>query len=411
MSPSESPAPRIGYVLKMYPRFSETFILEEVLALERHGADLEIFSLRPPADGRFHENLSRVQAHVTYLDVPTRPVQMWDAMRRGHAVLGDALSSELPQLLSVDPGDAAQAVELATRVVVHRIDHLHAHFGSIATTVARLAARLAGVTYSFTAHAKDIFHQDVDPADLHRKLADAAFVVTVSDYNLQFLRTTYGASADRVVRVYNGLDLETFSVSKPLRRPPLVVAVGRLVEKKGFDQLIDAVALMHHDGDPVRLEIVGTGAEEAKLRAQVAELGLTETVSFLGPLPQGKTREVVRGAAVLAAPCVIGADGNRDGLPTVLLEGLALGTPVVATPVTGIPEAVQDERTGLLVPSGDVPALADALARLARDPDLRCRLAAEGRRLVEEKFDARNNTATLLAMMQNAVAPHAMVAI
>lgn len=411
MSPSESPTPRVGYVLKMYPRFSETFILEEVLALERHGADLQIFSLRPPADGRFHENLARVKAPVTYLDVPTRPAPMWDAMRRGHAVLGEALARELPQLLSADPGDATQAVELATRVVVHRIDHLHAHFGSIATTVARLAARLAGVTYSFTAHAKDIFHEDVDPSELHRKLADAAFVVTVSDYNLQFLRTTYGASADRVVRVYNGLDLETFSVSKPLRRLPVIVAVGRLVEKKGFDHLVDAVALMHHDGDPVRLEIVGTGAEEARLRAQVAELGLTETVSFLGPLPQARTREVVRGAAVLAAPCVIGADGNRDGLPTVLLEGLALGTPVVATPVTGIPEAVQDERTGLLVPSGDVPALADALARLVRDADLRCRLAAEGRRLVEERFDAEHNTASLLALMQDAVARHGMVTV
>ncbi|HET6694179.1 MAG TPA: glycosyltransferase, partial [Pedococcus sp.] len=349
MLASDPSGPRVGYVLKMYPRFSETFILTEILAMEALGADVEIFSLRTPVDGHFHEALAQVRAPVTYLQRPLKPTDLWDTLRLGGAQLPGSLESALPHLLAVDPEDAAQAVELASLVVAHGVDHLHAHFASVAATVARLAARMAGVTYSFTAHAKDVFHDEVNPAELGQKLADAAAAVTISDYNLAFLTSTYGARADRVVRIYNGLDLEALLPSVPLRRPPRVVGVGRLVEKKGFDRLLDALALMVRDGRTVRLDLVGAGPEEEALRARTAALGLTGVVTFHGPLPQGRALALIKGAAALAAPCVVGADGNRDGLPTVVLEGLALGTPVVATPVTGIPEAVVDGRTGLLV--------------------------------------------------------------
>lgn len=397
MSPSDR-GPRVGYVLKMYPRFSETFILTEVLSLEEQGADLEIFSLRSPVDGRFHEALARVEAPVTYLPQAGRTLELWDALREGQETLGTAVTDHLADLLAEAPGDAAQAVRLAVLVRRRAIDHLHAHFGSVSTTVARLAALLAGVTYSFTAHAKDIFHEEVDRADLERKLADAAAVVTVSDYNREFLTSWYGASAARVRRIYNGIDLATFAPATPRERPPVVLGVGRLVEKKGFAHLVDAVDLLTGQGRDVRLDLIGGGAEEEALRAQVARLGLGGTVRFLGPLPQDRIREAVTQAAVVAAPCIVGADGNRDGLPTVILEALALGTPVVSTPVTGIPEAVDDEITGLLVPEGDVDALARALARLLDDPELRCRLACTGRKLVEGRFDSRRNTVLLREM-------------
>ena len=393
----------MGYVLKMYPRFSETFILTEVLSLEEQGADLEIFSLRAPVDGHFHEALARVAAPVTYLPQAGRTLELWDALRLGQEHLGDAVAEQLPDLLLEAPGDAAQAVRLAVMVRERGIDHLHAHFGSVSTTVARLAARLAGITYSFTAHAKDIFHEEVDRTDLERKLSDAAAVVTVSDYNLDFLTSWYGPSAARVRRIYNGIDLAAFAPATPRERPPVVVGVGRLVEKKGFHHLIDAIDLLVRAGRPVRLDLIGTGAVEEELRAQVERLGLAGTVRFLGPLPQERIREAVTQAAVLAAPCVVGADGNRDGLPTVILESLALGTPVVATPVTGIPEAVDDEITGLLVPEGDAAALARALGRLLDDPELRCRLACTGRKLVEGRFDSRRNTALLREMFQQVV--------
>ncbi len=394
MSPSETPARRVGYVLKMYPRFSETFIVNEILALEAAGERLDIFSLRLPVDGRFHEQLADVRAPVTYLPHQLKPAELWEVLQRGlHAL--PRLSVDLPDVLALGVNDAACAVQLAMLVRDLGITHLHAHFASVATDVARVAARLAGVGYSFTAHAKDIYHESVEPARMRRKLADASAVVTVSDYNRRHLQQTYGHAADHVVRIYNGINLEQFSFDPPRDRPPVVAAVGRLVEKKGFTHLVDAVAEMVRADRDVRLDIVGAGDQQPALRAQVAALGLADEVRFLGALPQAQVREVVRSAAALAAPCVVGADGNRDGLPTVLLEAMALGTPCVATPVTGVPEAVRHGETGVIVPEADGHALAGALSTLLDDAALRRRLAANARALVEWEFDIRRNSARL----------------
>ena len=400
MSLSEAIAPpgRIGYVVKMYPRFSETFIVSELLALEAAGTAVDVVSLRPPADGRFHESLAQVRASVTYLPhAGLRAADAWAALRSGAAEL-PGLPACLPELLAAPVGDAVQAVELARLVRIRGLVHLHAHFGSLATTVARLAGLLADVPYSFTAHAKDIFHESVDPADLRRKLADASVAVTVSDFNLRHLRTTYGEDAARVVRVYNGLDLERFAYRPADDRPPVVAAVGRLVEKKGFDDLLEAVAVLVRSGRRISVDLVGTGPLEGALRAKVAHLGLQDVVRMPGPLPQWQVREVVQRAAVFAAPCVVGRDGNRDGLPTVLLEAMALGTPCVATPVTGIPEVVRDGETGLLVPEHDPAALAGALGRLLDDRALRVRLAGQARGLVEREFDSRRQAQVLRAL-------------
>ena len=394
---------RVGYVLKMYPRFSETFIVTELLSMEEQGVDIEIFSLRSPVDGRFHESLARVKAPVCYLDAGGKASEAWETLRRGRAVLGSRVEEQLDELLKVSLIDACQAIELALAVRRRGITRLHAHFATVATTVARLASRLSDVPYSFTLHAKDIFHEGVDQAQLGTKLADAAAAVTVSDFNERYLQTRFGAAAAAVVRVYNGIDLDLFAMEPPVRRPPVVVAVGRLVEKKGFHHLLDAIALLAGAGRPVRLELVGGGIEEPDLKARAEALGIAEQVTFHGPLTQLEARDRIRGAAVLAAPCIVGADGNRDGLPTVILEGLALGTPVVATPVTGIPEAVVDGHTGLLVPEGDAPALAGALGRLLDDPDLRCRLADAGRRHVEANFDSRVNVRQLREVMTGTV--------
>jgi colanic acid/amylovoran biosynthesis glycosyltransferase len=404
MLPSEGPAPgrrRIGYVLKMYPRFSETFVVNEILALEDSGEQIDIFSLRLPVDGRFHESLAEVRAPVTYLPNQVKAQELWDLLRQGLGVL-PSLSVHVPDVLALPVSDAAAAVQLAMAVRRLGITHLHAHFGSIATDVARVAAGLAGVGYSFTAHAKDIFHCNVGLEDLHRKIADASVVVTVSDYNLRHLQRTFGPGADKVVRIYNGLDLRRFEYSAPADRPPVVVGVGRLVPKKGFTHLVDAVAMLVHEGRDVRLDLVGTGEEEQSLRAQVDALGVHRHVRLLGALSQPRVRSAVRQAAALAAPCVVATDGNRDGLPTVLLEGMALGTPCVATPVTGIPEAVRPEHTGLLTPPGDPAALAKALARLLDDADLRVRLATNARALVESEFDVRQTSERLRDVLVSA---------
>lgn len=380
---------RVGYVTKMFPRFSETFILTELLQVEALGIEVEIFSLRPPADGRFHARLAELQAPVSYLtSAGIKVADLWAELSAAHDELGD-LGPHLSDLLALDARDALQAVQLARLVRQRDITHLHAHFASAGTSVARMAARIAGITYGFTAHAKDIFHADVDPDELRRKLHDAADVVTVSDFNLVHLRGAFGPDADVVRRVYNGLELSDFTFESPTDRPAVIAAVGRLVEKKGFGDLLEAAALLVAQGREVEIVLVGSGELEVALRAQAERLGLAERLRMLGGLPQHRVAQIVSGAAAFAAPCVVGADGNRDGLPTVLLEAMALGTPCVATPVTGIPEVIEHEVTGLLVPEHDPPALAAALARVLDDPDLRVSLAKAARDLIETEFDTR----------------------
>jgi glycosyltransferase involved in cell wall biosynthesis len=385
----------------MYPRFSETFILSEILAHEAageaDGADLEIFSLRWPADGRFHAALAEVRAPVTYLESgPWKASGVWTSLAEAAEELPDVWRW-MDELVRIEVGDALQAVELARLVRQRDIAHLHAHFGSVATTVARLAAGLAGVPYSFTAHAKDIFHADVDPDDLRRKLTDAAAVVTVSDFNLAFLRTAYPGAAERVARVYNGLDLARFPYRSPADRPPVIAAVGRLVEKKGFGDLVAASAILAARGVDFHCRILGGGQLADTLAAQIAELGVGDRVELVGARPQDEVHRLVQGAAALAAPCVVDSDGNRDGLPTVLLEAMALGTPCVATPVTGIPEVVRDGQTGLEVPQHAPEALADALERLLVDARLRVGIAQRARSLVEEEFDIQRQAQRMRA--------------
>jgi colanic acid/amylovoran biosynthesis glycosyltransferase len=376
---------RIGYVLKVYPRYSETFILNELLAHERAGTEIEIFSLRPPGDGRFHQAVGSVRAQVTY--VPASGLgadRLWDGILAAAREL-PATWEALAEHAGADARDVTQAVWLAREARRRGITHLHAHFASAAGRVARLAARVAGLPYSVTAHAKDIFHETVDPDSLRAVLTDARVAVTVSDFNLDHLRTL--APEARVERVYNGLDLERHPYADPTARPLRVLAVGRLVEKKGFGDLVEACARLSAAGRPVCCDIVGTGEQEGALAARIAEHGLGRHVRLLGQRTQDEVRAKLHGAAVLAAPCVVGADGNRDGLPTALLEAMAAGTPCVATPVTGIPEVLEHERTGLLVAERDSAALAAALDRLLGDPGLRSRLAAAARARIEADFD------------------------
>ena len=233
---------KIGYVVKRYPRYSETFIVNEILAHEAAGVELEIFSVLPPEDGHFQDVISRVRAPVTYLPSKGLKVaEFWSVLEQAGEIFPDGWLS-LEAARGEDVRYVYQAVVLAREARLRAISHLHAHFATAATTVARLAARFAGLPYTFTAHAKDIFHESVRPAALRPKLADAAVAVTVSDYNLTYLRESYGPAARHVRRIYNGLDLERFPYRSPRERPPRIVGVGRLVEKKGFAVLIEGCA-------------------------------------------------------------------------------------------------------------------------------------------------------------------------
>jgi colanic acid/amylovoran biosynthesis glycosyltransferase len=386
---------KIGYVLKRYPRYSETFVVNEILAHEAAGLEVEIFALRPPSDTHFQDIISRVRAPVNYLSASgIKAEDFWTALE-GAAVSSPGLWTVLGEAGSEDARDVYQAALLARETRLKGITHLHAHFATASTTVARLAAKFSGIPYTFTAHAKDIFHESVCPEDFRRKLKDAAGAVTVSDYNLRYLRENYGPAAQRMRRVYNGLDLQRFTYKAPLYRLPKIVAVGRLVEKKGFADLIGACAALAASGRQITCEIVGSGELEADLRGRIAQSGAGGMVRLIGPRPQAEVVRLVQEAASFVAPCVLGEDGNRDGLPTVLLEAMALGTPVVSTDVTGIPEVLREGETGLLVPQRNPAALAGAISRLTGDSTLRIRLADRARRLIEADFNIRDNAAHL----------------
>jgi colanic acid/amylovoran biosynthesis glycosyltransferase len=384
---------RVGYVVKWYPRYSETFVVREMLAHEAAGLPITIFTLRPPSDTHFQESIARVRAPVHYL--PSEGLQaadLWQALADTRAVVPE-LWQALEAAQEEEARDVYQAAVLARAVRLQAIRHLHAPFASTAATVARLAARFAGIPYSFTSHAKDIFHASVRPEDLRRKLTEAAAVITVSEYNLAHLRRTYGGAAARVQRIYNGLDLEQFRYEAPWERPAQIVAVGRLVEKKGLGDLVEACAVLARRGRRFECQIIGEGPLEAELRRRIERCALQGRVVLLGPRPESEVMRHVQGAALFALPCVVGTDGNRDGLPTVLLEAMAVGTPCVSTDVTGIPEVVRDGKTGLVVPQHAPEVLAGAMERLLADPGLRVRLATQARRLIEAEFDIHCNAA------------------
>lgn len=395
---------RVGYVVKRYPRFSETFIVNEILQHEAVGLDIDIFALRPVAETHFQDVLSAVRAPVTYVaEKVSKTSDFWGLLFTARQQL-PGFWSRLEDLADVEVNDLAQAIDLALQARARNVTHLHAHFGTVAATVTRLAARLAGLRYTLTLHAKDIYHVSVDFTLMNNKLRDAAGVVTVSGYNTRHLAETYGQAASNVQCIYNGLDLSRFEYAFPKKETREILAVGRLVEKKGFDVLIDACRILRERGVAFRCRLVGDGNERANLLARIEEHGLGDWVSLLGPQPHAELIGTFRQAAVLATPCVIGNDGDRDGLPTVLLEAMALGTPCISTEVTGIPELVRDGETGLCVAPQDARALADALERLLADRALREQLSAQARRLIERDFDIVRNAAQLRDLFRAAAA-------
>ena len=399
MLPSESP--RIGYVVKRYPRYSETFIVNEILAHEAAGLEIDIFALRSSEDTHFQDIISRVRAPVIYLPNRCQKASaLWSEIQKTAKVCED-FWTRMQYSAGIDERELVHALALARHIIDRGITHLHAHFATSATTVARLAAKLTGINYSFTAHAKDIFHQDVDTSELQNKITDAAKLVTISDFNENYLTSKFDINNNRLHRIYNGLDLDRFVYHSPARRRPLVLAVGRLVEKKGFRYLIEACRQLLNSGTDFECLIIGEGEEEEELRGLISSLGVGDTVRLAGPQPQSEVITLLQEASVFAVPCVVGQDGNRDGLPTVLLEAMALGTPCVSTNVTGIPEIIKNNETGLLVNQHDSDALAIAIKQLLDDAALRERLAVQARQLIEEHFDVHQNAARIRALFDD----------
>jgi colanic acid/amylovoran biosynthesis glycosyltransferase len=394
----------VAYVLRKFPVLSETFILNEMLELEAQGVTLHVFSLMPPNDPRFHEDLPKLKARITYLPRGSELRKLLRhhgrLVRQSRGVylcaLGHTVTRGRPKLL----WRFLQAGYIANEARRLKVTHIHAQFANHPTTVAMLASRLAGIPYSFTAHAMDLFKAQVDRRILARKVAAARFVATVSEFNVAYLREAAPGPAGKVVLIPCGIDLDRFA---PNGTPPLepfrILSVARLVEKKGLPVLVEACRLLQARGLDFRCDIVGKGILRPRLESLIAEGGLTGRVRLLGPATQGEVREHYRASHLYVLPCVIAADGNRDGLPVSLLEALASGLPVISTPVTGIPEVVRHEHNGLLVPSDDALALADAIAAVARDRDLYGTLRRNARASVADRYDRRQTVASLRKLL------------
>ncbi|HVS62050.1 MAG TPA: glycosyltransferase [Thermoanaerobaculia bacterium] len=401
--PSADRTLTVAYVLRKFPKLSEAFVLNEILGLERTGVKVHVFSLMAPTDPRFHDGMVRLKAPIWYVPGLADPRDRdslrrtnRDAARRFGSVYRRARLRALATCRPILLWRFYQAGWIAERAARLKVRHLHAHFATRATTVAGLVSAISGLPYSFTAHAVDIYREDVDLDILRRKVAAARFVATVSESNVEHLRRVANGGAPRIELVRNGIDLSRFAPDGAAPEPPFkILSVARLVQKKGGEYLIEACRLLARRGVPFRCDVIGRGHLRAKLLAQIAEAGLADSVRLLGGRKQSDVLRHYRSTHVYVLPSIVGEDGNREGLPVSIVEALACGIPVVSTRVAGIPEVVREGENGLLVPERDPAALADAIQRLIEDRALHARLRAGARASVEPIYDTAQTSERL----------------
>lgn len=390
---------RVLYVLKRYPRLSETFVVREILEVERLGVEVAIDALMTPEPGPRHPAVDDVAAPVRYLPRRPSPHEVRGAalrvvLRRPWSVLDQTVATARRARAAGEDRRRwwrrfAQALLVADRVRTEGIDHVHAHFATAAAEVAVPAARMAGVPVTITAHAKDVFH-DANAGLLTRRLRGAHAVVTVTEHNREHLARRLPVP---VAVVRNGVPLGP-PATPATAAPARALCVARLVPKKGIDTLLRALAL----APGITLDVVGDGPLRPELERLGHELGLADRVVWHGALTADAVGAAYRVATMVVLPCRVDADGDRDGLPTVLVEALAHGIPVVSTDVVGISELVQPGRTGLLVPPDDPEATAAAMRALVADPEGARALGATGRELVAREYDPAGSARRLNAV-------------
>lgn len=391
----------LAYLFERFPRFEQTFCWREVKELERLGVRPLVFSLRDPREQ----------------EPPRFPVAWYDAVSYlppaadlAEQALAAKASHQLVRPLAValnhwrgrsDKGRVYEAAWIGERMRQAGVRHVHAHFAGSAARVAWWLHWAYGFTYSFTGHANDIFVEDPAlPLTLERLVADARFVAVETRFAQRYLQQRFPLHAGKIHVVYNGLNVEALAVEPRVEEePPLILSVGRLIEKKGFPMLIDACARLREQGVPFRCEIIGDGPLRDTLAVQIEARGLRGQVVLAGP---ASTEEVTRRLAatrVFALACTREKDGGMDNLPTVIMEAMAARVPCVSTRLAGVPEMVEEGVTGFLVEEGDTVAFAEALRKLLTDQEhARC-LGEAGQARARRLFSLAGNGRLLLELL------------
>jgi glycosyltransferase involved in cell wall biosynthesis len=387
-------------ILKGYPRISETFISNEILLLEKLGFPIHLFSMRQPRENFTHASVSRIRADVDYLpETLLRPLprliyhNFLLAVQKP-SVYARALKIAAQRFLRTRKSATIKHLFQAGYLVHHllpgrTITHLHAHFAHSPTSVAMFTSLLSGLPFSFTAHAKDIYTSD--PRQLREKLALARFVITCTDYNRRHLSQLYDGTPDSIFHVYHGIDTGLFARNQETPQVPAkpyrILTVARLIAKKGLPTVYRALKELHVRGIPFEHILIGDGEDRQEVLSLIKDLDLDTHTRWLGAQPHEVVLDHYRQAHLFVLGCEVTASGDRDGIPNVLLESMAMGVPVVATAISAIPELVETEKTGLLVQPGHPRQLAEAMIRLLTNAALRTRVISAARQRVMQDFD------------------------
>ena len=401
---------QIGYLLRSYPRLSQTFVLNEILALEQIGISIQIFALSNPREKVVQMQVDQVQAPVHYLDEDLQSRSLTSRLNENALVARLHFRGYLSSLVyivanrEIDKGYTAssrwecflQAVHLIYLLVLNerrtgkKIDHLHAHFAHDPALIAYLVHRIAGIPFSFTAHARDLFQ--VPETSLNDRIRQARAVITCCGSNLEYLNKIAPSQKSKFSLIYHGVNLKDFQpVSNPgansTSHAPLILSVGRLVEKKGFQDLLEALFIVKKSGEDFQCAIYGDGPLAKQLEEWIEGHGMTGEVSLKGDRTQQELISVYQDAALFILTPILTEDGDRDGIPNVLVEAMAVGLPVITTAVSWIPELVEHNRNGLLYQSHDAQSIASGIIELLRNAEKRRQLGEAGSKKVREQFD------------------------
>src|SRR5215510_11092906 len=389
-----------AYLFERFPSFGQTFCYREVAELGRQGVEPPIFSIRNPKNEPAQDWDARIVKRVHYLPEEKELLDSVQQASKKRKLTPEIIATLDEYGRRTDFLRLYQAVCVGLRLREAGINHVHAHFAGMAARTAFWIAKFFPITFSLTAHANDIFAPRNFEIDLDKLVSAARVIVTETDYSEKFLRERFPERADRIHRLYNGLNLAEFGRANFSSDPPLIVAIGRLIAKKGFANLIRACALLVERGRPFRCEIFGDGPLVNQLRALIEDLGLREHIQLPGPKLQHELRARLANANVFVLPSVPEAEGGMDNLPTVIMEAMATGLPVVSTTIGGIPEMVVENETGFLVPPEDADALAAAIEKIIGDPSLAQRLGQAGYDRAQRLFSIEKNVRELCALLR-----------